>query len=303
MKRILLLILISIIFSCSKNEKSISEKYLNLKWRDGEKLVFEEGNIHSYTHFDIDLNEMVGDSLIPIEIRDSTIVVTKIKAKGKYEEINGRYKFKTESDTIYTDTLIFECRNYNGPKLLLYSRKGFDISVFNLDESENQEISEIIYFNNIRFEVGGYSIGDTIDRKDFNFNDVHNYEIFSYEDAELKENKNIDVNIIGDKYILEIVQRGINESELDDVIKVVSTKLNQDPKHIPLKGKEYDQEYYMWNKNGVGISLQKSNYLGDDPWRKIYSNNDWILYYEDEIIESLLVNEFKYGQPKSSIIK
>lgn len=304
MKKLLPFILISFFLSCSENGKNLSEKYFNLKWNNGEKIVFEQGNIHSYTHFDIDQNKMVGDSLIPFKLNDSTLIVTEITGKGKYKEINGKYDFITESDTIFIDTLRFEFRNFNGPKLLLYGMESFYPSVFNLDESENQEISEIKYFDNTRFEVSGLSIGDTISRENFNFDDVTNYELYSFEEAELKSNKDIDVDIIGDKYILKIIQRGISKYDLDDVIKVVSTKLNQEPKHTPTeKGKEYESEYYRWDKNGVEISLQRMKYIGNDSWKKIYSNDDWNLYYEDKIIESLLINEFKNGQPKSSIIK
>ena len=304
MKKILPLILISFFLSCSENEKSFSEKYFNLKWNNGEELVFEKGNIRSYTHFDIDQNKMVGDTLIPIKINDSTIIVTEIVGNGKFEKIDGKYEFKTESDTIYTDTLRFEFRNFNGPKLLLYEERSFYPSVFNLDKSENQEISEIKYFENIRFEVGGLSIGDTINRENFNFDDVSNYDEYSFEEAELKSNEDIDVKIIGDKYILKIIQRGISKYDLEDIIKVVSTKLNQEPKHSPTsKGKDYEYEAYYWDKNGVDISLSRYKYTGNDSFLKIVSNDDWELNYEDKILESLLINEFKNGQPKSSIIK
>ncbi len=304
MKQILLFILITLFLSCSYKEKSLSEKYLNLNWNNGEKIVFENGDIHSYTHFDSIQNKMVGDSLITFLIKDSTIIVTKIIGKGKYEEVNGEYKFKIESDTIDTDTLRFEFRNFNGSKLLLYRKEWYYPSIFNLDKNENQDLQEIKYFDNVRFEIGGLSIGDTISRKDFQFEDVRNYDTYSFEEAELKSNKNINIDIIGDKYILKIIQRGISKYDLDDVIKVVSTKLNQEPKHTPTKkDSEYESEYYRWYKNGTGISLQRMKYIGNDHWKKIYSNDDWDLYYEDKIIETLLINEFKNGQPKSLIIK
>lgn len=304
MKQILLFILITLFLSCSYKEKSLSEKYLNLNWNNGEKLVFENGDIHSYTHYDSIQNKMVGDSLIPFIIKDSTIIVTKIIGNGKYEEVNGKYEFKIESDTITTDTLRFEFRNFNGSKLLLYDKEWYYPSIFNLDKNENQDLQEIKYFDNVRFEIGGLSIGDTINRIDFQFENVSNYDTYSFEEAELISNKDIDIDVIGDKYILKIVQSEISKYDLEDVIKVVSTKLNQEPKHTPTKkDNEYESEFYRWNKNGTEISLLRMNYIGDDRWKKIYSNDDWSLYYEDKIIEALLINEFKNGQPKSLIIK
>ena len=303
-KKLIPLILISFFLSCNENEKKNSENYFNLKWNNGEVVVIEKGSVRSYTHFDISQNKMVGDTLIPIKINDSTIIVTEIVGNGKSVEIDGKYEFKTESDTIYTDTLRFEFRNFNGPKLLLYEERSFYPSVFNLDKSGNQEISEIKHFENIRFEIGGLSIGDTIDREHFNFGDVSNYDEYSLEEAELKSNEDIDFEIIGDKYILKIIQRGISKYDLEDIIKVVSTKLNQEPEHTPTyQGKNHEMEYYDWDKNGVDISLSRYKYTGNDTFLKMLSNDDWTLYYQDKILESLLINEFKNGQPKSSIIK
>lgn len=304
MKQILIFILITLFSSCSYKEKSLSEKYLNLNWNNGEKLVFENGYFHSYTHFDSIQNKMVGDSLVPFLIKDSTIIVTKVIGKGKYEEVNGEYKLKIESDAIDTETLKFEFRNFNGSKLLLYFNDWHYPSIFNLDKNENQDLQEIKYFDNVRFEIGGLSIGDSISRKDFQFKGVNNNDKYSFEEVELKSNKNINVDIIGDKYILKIIQRRISKYDLDDVIKVVNTKLNQEPTHTPTKkDSEFEYEYYSWDKNGTRICLQRMKYLGNDPLTKICSNDDWNLYYEDEIIEALLINEFKNGQPKSLIIK
>jgi hypothetical protein len=43
-------------------------------------------------------------------------------------------------------------------------------------------------------------------------------------------------------------------------------------------------------------------YTGDDPMKKLVNDNDWTLYYRDNITLSLLESEFADGTPKSSII-
>lgn len=244
---------------------------------------------------------MVGDTLIPINIVDSTVIITQIVGKGKWEEISNEYKFIPNSDTILTDTFMFDFKNFNGIKLLLYNTDNYYPIVYNL--LENKSVNETNHIDNVKFEIAGYSIGDTINRNLLEIDDVTNYDLYSIEEGELKSNDDIDIELIGSMYVFKITQHDVSEYDLEDIMKVVKAKLGIEPKHTPLtKGKEYEQEYYRWNKNGVEITLQKMKYIGNDSWKRLYSNDGWTLYYEDKIMESLLINEFKNTNPKSTII-
>lgn len=130
-----------------------------------------------------------------------------------------------------------------------------------------------------------------------------NFENFSLESVEYIPNDDIDMEIIGDNFIHSIIQRKISSTDLEDIIKVVNSKLNMEAEHDPTeKNGDYESEYYQWDNNGVDITLQRMKYLGDDPWKKMALDNYWTLYYDDKVTQALLKSEFVGSKPKSTVI-
>jgi len=297
-KNVFLLFLMIIIASCSHSNKYA--KYFQYKWGNGNRVILENGYMHSYTHYNSKLKKMVGDSLIPIKINDSTLIITQVVAKGKWENINEKFKFVPLSSTVVTDTFLFDFKKFHGIKLLLY-KKDYRPIVYKL--LENRTIKETHHLVDVKFKIAGYSIGDTINRNLLKIEDVSNFDSYSIEEGKLKSNENVEFDLIGGRYIFKITQHEISDYNIDDIIKVINTKLGIAPKHTPLiKGKEYEKEYYTWDKNGVSITLQKMKYIGNNTLKKLYSPEGWTLYYEDKIMDSLLKNEFKNSTPKSTVI-
>ncbi|MBZ9630538.1 hypothetical protein LB465_07075 [Salegentibacter sp. LM13S] len=300
MRNTVLLVIVICFFSSCSNSDSDSPEFLNYNWKDKERVWIKNGMYNSYSHFEPDTGKMVGDSLIPIEVlNDSLLVITSIGPKGTFDE---DFKFIPNRDTVYFDTLTYELREFKGTKLLLYPVNGrFYSAIYELEG--NAEVPTHITKDIIKFEVAGFSIGDTIDRDLIEVKDTRNYDGRAFEIVTLKTNRDVQVDLIGGKYIYKITQHGISEYDLDEVIEVVSHKMGFEPEHKPTsQAGDYEQEYYDWVKDGVRITLQKVLYVGDDSMKKLVKDNDWTLYYEDRTTSSLLWIEFADGPPKSSII-
>ncbi|MBI6121011.1 hypothetical protein [Salegentibacter maritimus] len=297
MRKLLLIILSFLMFSCSDNEAN-KKDFLNYKWTLNNEIKIDKGNYHSYTSFDQKRGKMVGDSLIPIKTLDSSIIITQKVAFGKYDS---NLNFIPNNDTLITDTLFFDIRDFKGKtKLLLFDENFYPIAY---DLKSNEKLKENRKINNIPFKIAGLTIGDSIDRNEFEVKDVTNFENFSLESVEYIPNNDIDMEIIGDNFIHSIIQRKISSTDLEDIIKVVNSKLNMEAEHDPTeKNGDYESEYYRWGNNGVDITLQRMKYLGDDPWKKMASDNYWTLYYDDKVTQALLKSEFVGSKPKSTVI-
>ncbi|OFY41584.1 MAG: hypothetical protein A2X18_07100 [Bacteroidetes bacterium GWF2_40_14] len=304
MKTVFYLITLIIIISCRNAEADKYDKYLTYKWGNDSLVVIENGFFHSKTHYDSILNKMVGDTLIPIKRIDSMLIITQIVAKGKWELIDDRHIFFPSSDTLITDTVLFKFRNLFGSKLFLFNKKGEYLQFYTLLEKQNDVILEN-FDDRIKFEIKGFTIGDTISRELVEIEDIHNYETYTIEKSVLKSNKNIEIDIIGDSIIYSIAQREISDSEADDIKLVVKNKLSSEPEYIPKDIKDdYEFEYYYWNKFEITIQLQKMTYKGNNFYSLLNTKvNNWALYYSDRFIENILINEFKNKTPKSLIVK
>lgn len=294
------IIIICFFWSCSGSDDDGLE-FLNYNWKNNERVWIKDGMFNSYTHFEPEIGEMVGDSLIPIEIfDDSLLVITSIGPKGTFDD---NFKFKPNRDTVYTDTLTYEVREFEGTKLLLYPvNERFFSTIYELES--NATVRSHITKDIIKFKVEGFSIGNKINRDLIDVKDIRNYDDKAIEIVELKTNSDVQMELIGDNYINKITKRGISKYDLNEVIGVVSHKMGFAPEHKPTsQSGAYEQEYYSWVKNGVRITLQRMIYIGEDSIKKLVNNDDWTLYYEDNITSGMLEMEFANGKPKSTIIK
>lgn len=305
-----------LLVGCSSNDVSLERKYFSYNWKDGDSTVFEGGKLHMPKSFDTIFREgstwpsqiiPIGDTLIDFEILDSAIVYN--------------YKILTTSDDTDTsvskfisDTLMFEFREFEGPKLIMESPVWFFYNdlpyyrILSLQEDQSlEEFVEIIGFDTIDFSIRGLSIGDTIDREDFVFRDVstHYYPFeYTYEEAMLLSDPDIEVEVCDKRFITLIKRKHIPSRHVDDIKDVVSHKLNQEAGYRKRDSKTKTYESYNWYKQGISIQLKEKrhfyNTLG-----KLWGlpEDGWVLTYENEIYTQLVNSSKKNKGPQSLIIE
>jgi hypothetical protein len=113
-----LFFILSIFISCSEKQEDLVDNYFDLKWYEGEEIRIENGNYHSATYFDTVQNKYAGDTMFPIIIGDSTIIITKLtklqripppyiirKALKEYIETwnTGKYKSLEQMNVLFPE--------------------------------------------------------------------------------------------------------------------------------------------------------------------------------------------------------
>lgn len=273
--------------------------YLSYNWGNDSTIIFENGFIHSKTHYDLKLNKMVGDTLFPIKRFDSLLIISQIVNNGNWRKTDTNYTFTPSKDTLIIDTFVFKLRNFYGPKLFMFDTKGKFITFLKLLDRDKTLILEN-YVSQYDFKIANYTIGDKIDRELFEITDISNYDNYTIEIAQLKNNKNIDFRIIGDSIIEGISQFKISNLDTSDIIKVINNKLGIKPEYFPKKIEDnFEVESFYWNKSGISIHLIKTQFINS-----LYSSvENWSLLYSDEIKSQVLIDKYKNNKPKSTIIK
>lgn len=284
MKKNLPAIIFISLLSCSEVKNS---DILQHRWMASDKVLIEDGMYHSYTHYDEEKGMLVGDSLIPIEQTDSLLFITHILHTGNDDD-------SPIKDTLVSDTVRYEIRNFHGSRLLLYAEKS--THPFILTSDNDKVFPEKKIFNNVPFKIAGLTIGDSINTNEVEIDYYESYPPY-LEVSIFKENQNVEVSLIGGNYVYRIVRMQISGLEVEDIVKVVSEKMNLQPFYKPMKEphiREGDKiEYYLWEKNGVKIKFQRRLNI-EDP------GLFWTLLYDDEIQQQLLE---AYNKPKTTIIQ
>ncbi len=306
MNNLVYLIVAVIIFSTScvqDTKKSKNLKYfINNEWYNDGKTFFKNDSFISPKYFDNNLQKMVGDTAFKFILTDSTIQVKRIKEVGYY---NTNREFIFTNDTLIVDTILYDLKYINKvPKLIIYLS---DFPLICTSRNKGLKIEETSNFKYISFLIANYTIGDQIDRSAIKTRGIYNYKNYSIEDCEYIANKKITFKIIGFNHIYAIERKNIPDFRLDDIIKVVTAKLNQEPEYSPMqkwtKNSEYEYEFYQWSKNGIRIILSKSKYIGNESYKNLFNNDDWTLYYDDDVQKIILIETYKNSAPRSIIIK
>jgi hypothetical protein len=303
MKKFSILLFVAVIFnSCTSNKEDVVDEYLAFDWYEDDKLTFEGGMYHSPTGYNPEAQSTEGDSMVPIRRVDSMII---LDYSISYETVDSvSHEIQTQWKNV-SDTFLFEFRNFHGPKLVLIPESGIaQPGVFYLKDQEIESFEEQLIINPIEFELGGLSIGDTIDRDDYTFNDIieENY-LYNYfaEEAELKSNPNVEAHIFNDFYIVNIKQRKIESNDIDNIIEVVNNKIGFEPRYSQrqMEGDAH-WEHYSWRKDGVVISLTRYEYSKKDMF---WLNMGWTLNYSNEIYIGLVKSLYPKKKAQSIIIK
>jgi hypothetical protein len=172
--------------------------------------------------------------------------------------------------------------------------------VFKLEDEV--ELTENKTFVQPTFEIAGYTIGDTISRENVRLKDVYTFGDHKFEVVELRGNTDVEMELLGGKYISSITQKNINDRDLKDIINVVNHKMQAEPEYSPIVQRgEYLSDSYSWDKASVKILLIGMVYKGSSPYGQ--KSKDWTLVYEDYIKERLLKLDFSNSTPTSAIIE
>jgi len=340
MKNIIRLLLIGFIaYSCGKSTDNFS-KY---KWILHYKTYDEDYNSTSHQRVlfrndsAISYSELLSKEIsFPLLKTDSTIVFKRhvtISEWGKSKSFPAKlFALTGKRDTIFIDTMFYDFKNImDFPILAIKSAKysgapdiggqgGHYITILTCTD-KNATIQETNNFLNIiSFKIEGYDIGDTISLD--LLTDIEDCDDFDCEgiiEANLKQNKDIKLQVIDKKYIYSIEQSGIDEDAVDNIVKVVNQKLNMNPDTIS-KDPFFYSEGFRWETDELEIELrkrdmtqfyldiaekQKKTYAGLNmkyyyltlAEKQIGHNDEFTLEYNNSILQTVL----KYKQNKKAV--
>jgi hypothetical protein len=231
----------------------------------------------------------------PFSITDSTIIIKVTKSK------NGE---QSGVDDVRNDTVLYDMKYLNNkPILLVY----FDAFPLLLNSKKNLKFVETNNYPRVNFTMGGYTIGQEIDRNLLKTRGIYNYEKYTIEDCELKENRDITIKIIGYNTVYSIERKNVPDFRIEEIKRVITAKLNQEADYSPMKkwteDADYEYEFYRWSNYGVRMTLSKSNYVGNSSFVNYFDNDEWVLSYDDDVMKAILIEKFENSEPKSEIIR
>ncbi len=300
------LILISIVlivfaFSCHTGSNTPNRIiFENHEWYLGDKLVIRNDSCVSFTRYDTIKKTSFNPMSFAIGLNDTSLIFTRYQEQGYFD--NNREFVVTHLEKLI-DTVVYDLNYINKkPKLILYTDPFPTI----LSTKQNVELPETHHFNQIKFMIADYTIGEQIDRSIIKTRGIYNYPNYTIEDCEFTENKDITFKIIGYNTIFSIERRRIEDYRVKEIVNVVTSKLGVKPEYRPMRqwidGSDYEYEFYRWSGHGVQINLSRSKYVGNSTYKTLVGNDDWTLSYDDSYVQAMLVETYRNGKPQSSII-
>jgi len=255
-KNITILLIITIIFSCSKKQDNFSKHEWILHYQQynedysnstsHQKVLFKNDSI-------ICFSELTGKKTrFPLMKKDSLIIFKGLHTITK--------KGEKKKDTIITDTLLYDFKNiFNKPLLIIKSLKSeyYDILTSSKNNIEIEETNNFLSI--INFKIGGLKIGDSISIDNLNnLKDADNFYTKNLLIGNPKYNENIELEIIDRKYIYSIKQKNIEKSETQNIVKIINEKINITPDTIN-ETKPFYIIGFKWNTKDIDIKLENHN--------------------------------------------
>lgn len=284
-----------------KQQLKNGSAFTDINWYPNDSLlVIQNDSAFSFMKYDTVLEQFFSPVKIPLQLTDSTMILSRYKPVGVYDS---KHIFHVKKCELNTDTVRYDIKFINKrPKLIIYT----DPFPIILSTDKRFEIEETNNFTPIKFQISEFSIGDQIDRSLLKTVGVYNYSNYTIEDCEHINDKNLSFRIIGYNHIFSIERRKIEDYKIKEVMNVVTEKLGNAPEYRPMrqwsKDSDYEYEFYRWSTNGVQIDLTRSKYVGSDSYKTLLNSQNWNLSYDDVVLQAILIETFKNGKPHSSII-
>jgi len=191
------------------------------------------------------------------------------------------------------------------------------------NKSSNYQLPDSLYDKIIEFEISGFKIGDFIKRDLIEITDVENWRFPVREKGNLKTEENVKLEIVGDSIIVSIEREDIPNSDIDDIIRVISEKTSDDPKYSEPdtnKSSHWDHvvESYDWGgfSEQYDISLCRYKTVPNESSTEIdrlmilssgVGWRDWDLKIESSLLEEIIIATYfansKVKKSKSPYIK
>jgi len=297
------LILFSIVFlsHCKKTDYVIDQQknIFKYSWGTNDQIFIEDNKYHSFKYLDTLSNQLVGDSLVPIEYLETGQVIIKklVPTSMEMVEDQGITEFVITKAHFLPDTFSIAVKNYLDTKFLLLFSNTSTSRVYEL-KTKDLNIPEINSKSQPQYKIYGYSVGDEVDREKIEilYSDIFGSKVT--EEAFLLDNQNIKFTIIGYKYIERIEIINIHDEELTRLIRSIDQVFSTSHEYEEIVNGEGDFKEivkgYYWNEMDVSIYLQKieSNYEKQE-------ENYWTLEYTNYIITNILQNYLKFS-PQST---
>jgi len=278
----------AILFSCRPEKAKI--EFIDIKesdWGTPTHVMIERGYFHSKKSLDTIANQLTGDTLIPVQINESKIIIKKLEPLHiELKTVNEVEDFYITRIGFRTDTFLYDVKNYYGKLFLILISKSASSYAFEL-KNENTGVSETSNISFPVFNIEGYAVGDEVNRKDINVLSSDQFGTSLTEEAMMKNNNNVLLKVKAGRYIEEIQWINISNSEAQNIVGRLNTIFTYAP-DIEFLTDENKSEaeniiHYYWSENEVSILLAKAIELGD-------SEDVWSLTYTNLIVSNILNN-------------
>ena len=285
MKKLLFILFLTILFSCSKKQDNFSKYEWNIHYREYnedysnsksyQKVLFKNDSIVCFS-------ELTGKtSLFPLIKKDSLIIFKQLFTLGK--------KGEKQRDTITLDTFLYDFKKIFNKSLLIVKpikSQYFDVLTSSKSNIEIEETNNFLSI--INFKIGGFKIGDSISINDFeNIKEKKTYDYTNILVGNPKGIENIEIEIIDKNYIYSITRKNITNYQTEKIIKVINEKIKIEPDTIK-KSKPFYREGFRWVSNEIDIRLSKKDMY---QYYKDNSEDKKQPYYMRDSYERLSIKE------------
>ena len=279
---------VMVLFQCRTEQSDLSKPDpSSYSWGNTTDIIIEKGFFHSKKSLDSAGNQLVGDTLLPIEIQGSKMIIEKmVPMEMEMKIIDGIEDFYITKIGYSRDTFEYEIKNIIGRTFLLLVSEKSSGQVFILKDKEiNLPDTKNIKFPN--YKIGGYAVGDEVIRNDIHVISSDQFGSTLTEEAILMDNENVYLKVIGSSYIEEIKWINIKDEEFEKLRKGINTEFNNQPaiEHL-IDGTGNETEMitsYYWTENEVNILLSRTTEFGE-------LDQSWTLTYTNLIVSNILRN-------------
>ncbi len=256
-------------------------------WGTPTNTIIEKGFFHSKKSLDTLDNQLVGDTLIPVLIQNSKMVIEKLEPlQMEMKIVDGIEDFYITNIGFKKDTFEYDIKTIIGKSFLILISETSSSHVYILKDEDKilPETQNIIFPD---YKLGGYGIGDEILREDIQVVSEDQFGTILTEEAIHIDNENIYFKVIGSLYIEEIRWLNINDNETEKIIKELNSKFKDKPSIeyvIDSNGNETESiASYFWFENEVSVLLSRATEFGE-------LDKSWTLTYNNLIVSNILNN-------------